>query len=822
MNTKFFLLSFLIFASVLFAGCKSDIPVQPELTENEIHITLNPSTMLRSTRALPEREGHKLRYVLEIYKENNGELIDRVSRIIQTSPEFTVKLSSEMTYTVLAWADFTSKETGSEEELKKSDEYYLTNPLTNVRLNKEKYTLSNGARDAFSGKANNISIAQKNVALTLRRPFALMNLKEENSTVKSLRITYPAIYTAFSVQSGDVIGSLSALSATIEVLPSNDEHVLAFDYLFARPLPEGGNPQNGASLYDIKVEASDEPALASPDRRFEIQHVPFTQNYRTNILCKFITDRETGIEIDIDDQFGLPDIEGNKTFILSSYIRSSFYESSNRIPEESLLANNDLIHMVAKPYSDGSLYFELPENKASFANADYLSDFDGRDGVMHFKGANAQMNAGNDLLNGVKSFESDGTYKQFTFGTWIYIDEWTPEAYIFKKEEDDSALSWKMGAETSQLVFSINDKDLTISVPALTLGKWHHLALAYHGGKDVNNRVAIYINGKIVENTVVSADFPKAIPFIRSQFNIASGLKAKVDETFINSLYLGASAVENYMKNGIALRKTDWNSTKTLAYWKYDDASNPGKDQQSWKSIYEEVRSKIAGKNIKLRLGLMGGDWKTIMNNPVARTNFVNSVYYEIVKNKWDGVDFDFEWIYNNQDFSGYNATVIELGKKIKPLNVTFSVSLHPLAYKISPQAVDELDFISLQVYGPTPGIFSFDRFKNEAQAVLDYGFPKNKLVMGVPFYGSESNGNKATAAYLDFVQAGLITSPDADEVTYNGKTYTFNGQTTIRNKTRFVRDNKLAGVMSWDIATDVSVNDTRSLLRAVKEELNK
>lgn len=198
--------------------------------------------------------------------------------------------------------------------------------------------------------------------------------------------------------------------------------------------------------------------------------------------------------------------------------------------------------------------------------------------------------------------------------------------------------------------------------------------------------------------------------------------------------------ISNFMKNGISLRNTDWNSVKTLAYWKYDEAFKPGKDLQTWKSIYDEVSGKIGGKGIKLRLGISGGAWKDVIKNAANRTNLVNSLYQEISKNKWDGVDFDFEWCTTPEEFANYSVLIVEARQKLKPLGGTFSVSLHPVSYKISREAIDIADFISLQVYGPRPYIFPYEKVVENTEAVVTYGIPKNKLVIGLPFYGAESN----------------------------------------------------------------------------------
>ena len=65
-----------------------------------------------------------------------------------------------------------------------------------------------------------------------------------------------------------------------------------------------------------------------------------------------------------------------------------------------------------------------------------------------------------------------------------------------------------------------------------------------------------------------------------------------------------------------------------------------------------------------------------------------------------------------------------------------------------------------------------------------------------------------------------MVTSPAQNEVIYQGDTYVFDGQDNIRIKTRYAKEQKLKGMMSWDLATDLPLSDSRSLLKTMTEEL--
>ena len=217
-----------------------------------------------------------------------------------------------------------------------------------------------------------------------------------------------------------------------------------------------------------------------------------------------------------------------------------------------------------------------------------------------------------------------------------------------------------------------------------------------------------------------------------------------------------------------------------------------GKGVTTWEGLIKSVRAKVKGTKTKIRLGASSGEWKAMVADEAARTAFAKNIKTVLEKNKLDGIDLD------------------------------FSVSLHPVCYKISKEAIEAVDFISLQCYGPSPVRFSVEKYDSDIQMVLKYGIPKEKLVAGVPFYGVTMDNSKKTEAYFSFVQEGLITEPAQNEVIYKGEKYVFDGQDNIRTKTRYAMEQGLKGMMSWDLATDLPLDDSKSLLKAMVEELRK
>lgn len=110
-------------------------------------------------------------------------------------------------------------------------------------------------------------------------------------------------------------------------------------------------------------------------------------------------------------------------------------------------------------------------------------------------------------------------------------------------------------------------------------------------------------------------------------------------------------------------------------------------------------------------------------------------------------------------------------------------------------------------------------------QAAINYGIPTEKLVPGLPFYGTKnwnSGSSEGTVAYFDMVKEGSVKNTTDDQVTYKGTTYYLNSVSTIQKKVRYALGQHMHGVMSWDLATDCDYENSLSLQRAVVEEIRK
>ena len=86
---------------------------------------------------------------------------------------------------------------------------------------------------------------------------------------------------------------------------------------------------------------------------------------KNELLIKNAPEESGGASSNNQEETSQPEEPTVSSKIISSYIRNNFLET-NRISAESMNACNDLIILGINPYADGSLYFEIPNNRATF------------------------------------------------------------------------------------------------------------------------------------------------------------------------------------------------------------------------------------------------------------------------------------------------------------------------------------------------------------------------------------------------------------------------------------------------------------------------
>lgn len=208
-----------------------------------------------------------------------------------------------------------------------------------------------------------------------------------------------------------------------------------------------------------------------------------------------------------------------------------------------------------------------------------------------------------------------------------------------------------------------------------------------------------------------------------------------------------------------------------------------------------------------------------------------------------DGIDID--WEYPTQSTSGISSSpddtnnltklLQDIRTVIGPKRMLTVATVSSGLYVNLKETVKYADWINLMTYdmGQPPyhnaPLHQSDKVKTIAvdeavQKVLAAGVPRDKIVMGIPFYGRGIDGFpedvKNTDAHL--VSNYFFNWDDDAMVPYmadrSGKMkYTYDDARSIGLKAAFARDEKLRGAMCWPNSGD---DEKSTLLRAVCDSI--
>ncbi|KAA3440087.1 glycosyl hydrolase family 18 protein [Rufibacter hautae] len=206
------------------------------------------------------------------------------------------------------------------------------------------------------------------------------------------------------------------------------------------------------------------------------------------------------------------------------------------------------------------------------------------------------------------------------------------------------------------------------------------------------------------------------------------------------------------------------------------------------------------------------------------RADFVRKIAAYLTAHNLDGIDVDLEGASINSD---YGKFIADLSAALKPQGklVTAALAHTNGGDAVSSDTFQYFDFINIMAYDETgpwapnrPGQHSSFEF---AKACLDHwvgrGLPKEKAVLGVPFYGYGFG-----ADFNEGIGFGEIIKryPGSENLDQVGNTIYYNGIPTIRAKAEYVAEQQYGGIMIWQLAQDAT--GSYSLLSTIHQALKK
>lgn len=250
-------------------------------------------------------------------------------------------------------------------------------------------------------------------------------------------------------------------------------------------------------------------------------------------------------------------------------------------------------------------------------------------------------------------------------------------------------------------------------------------------------------------------------------------------------------------------------------------------------TAFKKHHQSLIDKNIKVLASIGGGGADHKENylhlmRPENKTAFISKLMDFARDENLDGIDVDLEGDLVNTSL--YNPFVLELADSVKAQGLLYTAAVASWnGSKISKESLDAYDFINLMAYDAT-GPWSPTKVINHSS--MDFalenlaywsgrGVSKDKIVLGVPFYGYKFTTNGVSAftwdQYLTQFPGSIEDDQAGTENTAEGIWFC-NGRKTMKDKV--LLGNTYGGIMIWELGQDTY--DQTSLMQVVVDNIKK
>lgn len=234
-------------------------------------------------------------------------------------------------------------------------------------------------------------------------------------------------------------------------------------------------------------------------------------------------------------------------------------------------------------------------------------------------------------------------------------------------------------------------------------------------------------------------------------------------------------------------------------------------------------------KNVKVLFSIGGGSkhpqYYSLLKDD-KRTLFISKLVAEALKHNVDGLDVDLEGSDIDENYENF---VIELAWSLRSHNklITAAIAVY---YKdqLSDKALAQYDFVNVMSYDRTgpwrpekPGPHA--AYEHAVEDLAYFGtvrnIPKEKMTLGVPFYGY-GYGPERTSPAISMNFGQIVSAFPGSEfvdqwIRDDGMIIYYNGIPTMKRKTELAKE-KAAGIMIWQVRGDA--RGSKSLLKTINK----
>ncbi|MEH7120802.1 glycoside hydrolase family 18 protein [Neobacillus vireti] len=232
--------------------------------------------------------------------------------------------------------------------------------------------------------------------------------------------------------------------------------------------------------------------------------------------------------------------------------------------------------------------------------------------------------------------------------------------------------------------------------------------------------------------------------------------------------------------------------------------------------------------------------FKAAISNPASRTKLVNELTSLADRENLDGIDIDFEHPRSKEDAVNLAAFAKELSAQLHPKKKELSVAVYSKIHAVTlteigfvqyePSMFKDVDHVNIMAYdGQWDGGYNAanlspypftEKIVNYWSQLFDsQQISKEKLVLGVPFYAQPKDPKIKQVSYGAIINQNPANA-NRDIVNMNGTTYYYNGEATMKKKTKLALDHGFGGMMLWELGLDAK--GPNSLTSSISETIEK
>lgn len=235
-------------------------------------------------------------------------------------------------------------------------------------------------------------------------------------------------------------------------------------------------------------------------------------------------------------------------------------------------------------------------------------------------------------------------------------------------------------------------------------------------------------------------------------------------------------------------------------------------------AAFNSFNSKTQGLDSKRLISIGSTGMPEMASDPTNRLKFADTLRKFCRTHNYDGIDMDWESINNATDRDNFTALMKAIKNEIDTTDLEFVITIGFGNYWLQwyeNEALDCADFLQIMIYdqtgtwaqSPYGNHASMDHFKQAETYWVGRGYSRNKLVMGLPYYGykfEDENGGLATAVTYTEIMNQFPNAQPEDNLLIDGTGhYYFNGANLIKEKINYAKSEGFKGVFVWELAQD-------------------